>query len=244
MDKYRNNNIIRHDLRERRLSFTAAIVCSVIAIGNIMILYSDLTDKINAELVAVFIILGAVIFSAAAFVLWLFWFDCFCYLGRLKKHGYVLPKNKKNVADGLAGLRNNVGDTENKRTANKRCAGSIFLGTICFAISIAVIISIIRFYLQYNSFIDTNPMLLSVTIHIIMLLIWLGLGIYFSIQSDNSRYKDDVELDPDRKIRKNITEGIFLIIILAIITFLAVRALYSMADYISYETRLIAEQNY
>lgn len=238
MFQHRSNNAIKHDLRERRFSFIGAVVCSILAGVNIAILNTD-TDMFSSDLLAVLAILSGVILPPAALVLWLFWFDCISYLRRLKKHGYMLPKNKKEVDNGLAGLRGGIADMENNTEG--KCTESIALTMICFIISIAILISTVCFFLQYNRFLSAGNMIIFGVVHIAMFLVWLGLGLRFDRQSDNSKYKDDVEPDAGRKPRTSIEEGILLIIVLSVITFLVSYSLYSAAHYMSHAARLLAE---
>ncbi len=104
MAEYAGSNVIRHDLREKKASFIGAVICTVLGIGAFLISNTALTDKLSSEFFATLIIFGVVLLAAAAFALWLFYFDCFCYLRRLKKHGYILPQNKRKVVGGLYGL--------------------------------------------------------------------------------------------------------------------------------------------
>lgn len=241
MAEYAGGNKIRHDLREQKASLIGAVICTVLGMGAFVILNTALTDKLSSESFAMLIILGVVLFSAAAFVLWLFYFDCFCYLRRLKKHGYILPKNKKEVVNGLAGLSFDVNVMENKKTVSGKNRESTVLGGVCFVIAAAVLTSAVRIYLQYSPFVADGSIIILVVIHLIMILGWLGFGFYFGRQCDNTKYKDDVELDADRKNRKNIVEGIMIIVILFVVTIMIICMLYNMAQYISYDARLMAD---
>lgn len=248
MAKYADGNVIRHDLREQKQSLMGAVVCSIIGIAGFFIFNTDIVDCFSSVALALFGITATMIFPAAALVLWIYWFDCFCYLKRLRRHGYKIPENKKRVSGGLAGLTmeadttadgNPIKESPGMKIRNK---GSMVLSGICLIAVIIVLISAVRMYLQYHLYLGAGPMNFLLVIHAFILLGWAGYSFYFGRQSDNSKYKDDVELDVHRKNRKNIVEGILIILFLSAISAFIIYDLYNMADYISYEARLMAER--
>ena len=66
--------------------------------------------------------------------------------------------------------------------------------------------------LQYPDIQDAFVMLL------IGVLFWLFLGLYFWRQRKRTKYRDDVEIDADRKVRMHLIEGIELIIVCLIVS--------------------------
>lgn len=248
MAKYADGNVIRHDLREQKQSLIGAVVCSIIGIAGFNIFNTDIVDCFSSVALALFGITVTMIFPAAALVLWIYWFDCFCYLKRLKRHDYKIPENKKKVSGGLAGLMMEADTTadgnpiKGKNDMGIRNRGSMVLSGICLIALSIVLISAVRIYLQYHRYLGAGPMNFLLVIHAIILFGWAGYSFYFGRQSNNSKYKDDVELDACRKNRKNIVEGILIILFLLAISVFIIYDLYNMADYISYDARLMAER--
>lgn len=248
MAKYAEENAIRHDLREQKQTLIGAVVCSIIGIAGIYILNTDIVGCLSSVALGLFGIIATMIFPTAALVLWIYWFDCFCYLKRLRRHGYKIPENKKNISGGLAGLVMEADTTVDGNPIKEspgmgiRNRGSMVLSGICLITAIIVFISAVCIYLQYHQYLGAGSMNFLLVIHALILLGWAGYSFYFGRQSNNSKYKDDVELDVHRKNRKNIVEGILIILILLAISAYIIYDLYNMADYISHDARLMAER--
>lgn len=226
-------NSIKYDDKDRKrflaiaIGFTASALCCVLLFN-----FLDL-DVVPTEIVTG-IVLGIPFFLVVALVAWITYLDSWFYLKRLKKYGYEVPTDKRIVSSRLENLAG-------RKTADIDCSGfnkeSILLSVLSFIILLGIVINMAMFYFEYRQLGDLA--FVGVYGEIPLLLQWLVHALSFWRQRLNAAYKDDVEIDKNRKNRKNVIEGICQILICLVITLIWIRLLYNAVDYM-YKARLAA----
>ena len=143
-------------------------------------------------------------------------FAGFCYLRRLKAYGYEIPYKKEDYGDDLRNVPC-VGGTSHSGARNKDSRILFFLYAVVFLLTNVWNVRYIIYWHQLLG--DTAVVLL-----VIMLLFDSFWGIYavmFYRQGNTQRYRDDVEIDENRKERKpfekGVIEGIIILGIMLVI---------------------------
>ena len=157
---------------------------------------------------------------------------------RLKKHGYEVPENKKDY-DSLLELlphQEQEVDEDTKEMCNKTSLalgiGSLITLLVLFGIDVWFVA---EWYSYYKSEIIFVLSLISVID--VVLLVYC---IIFLRQKDEKRYKDDVEIDENRKNRMPLVEGILTIFILLVLSGAVKHTAHSMTNYV-FKARVSAD---
>lgn len=135
--------------------------------------------------------------------LWTKYLDAVFYLRRLKKYGYEIPRDKQVYHQNLKLLpqMENTGQTPSGINY-----GSIVLTVVTGMVAAGLIAYDIWFWVQY-SFVGTDIRLFE-GILCSGTLLWLLYMVSYAMQISSKKYKNDVEIDADRKDRKSLISGL------------------------------------
>lgn len=212
---------IKYDLKTNKILLITTIVSAVIFLLAIIGIFIEIQGTEIAVLFALYIGGGLFLFSALNL------FAGVCYIRRLKLHGYEIPYNKNEYNDDLR----NVPCNKEQNTISDVNKGSRLLSRVYFAVFILAGIWNTYYIVHWYHLIKDNSVFLLV-IQIILDLWWLILSIKCYKQTNNKKYKDDVELNFDKKERIPIENGIILCVILLCTTILSKVIAYNMSDYV------------
>lgn len=199
---------IKYDLRDKKILFIVALSVTgvlVLSVIGVTLASYDIVDTLVGD-VCVVILLGWPI----VVVFWADYLNCVFYLRRLRRNGYELPVRKKDYGKRLGGLLKN--NTHGKRTESVTW-DSIVLATISWVVAAGLLVRAIAFWWEYQEVQDIIVFCMVVLGVIIMS--WIVVGICYWIQRTNSKYRDDVAFEENRKIRVHFTAGLYFIIFMA-----------------------------
>lgn len=158
-------------------------------------------------------------------VLWINYIGVCSYLHRLKKHGYILPYNKNDYNKDLAQLPRD--EAANSADLNKNNIESLFLAGLFSVVGIVQAIFFAYYILQKKYIISILGINSSSVVFIFFMIlgaiVWFALAFNFIRQSDNKKYRDDVEPvfnTKKRKVRTNTDSGVIILLFLGIFTVL------------------------
>lgn len=219
--KYR----IKYDCRDRNILLTIAVVSTILCIGLISVL--SVMDDLSAEVGAFLMIGGYIFFPLLAATTWMEFIRSILYIRRLKKYGYEIPVYKKSYSSDLCQL-NRV----QKCDMQSECCniGSLVLSLVADGILACVVIGAIMFYCQYSGMGDLKYFGMKASVPLYLL--WFFLAWKYWRQRSNDKYRDDVEIDNDRKVRKSVEDGILEIVVFLYITIFWMRMICWYAEYI------------
>lgn len=228
--KYR----IKYDSRDRKLLWWIAISSTILSV--ILIVFSTLSimDDISIEIATIILAGGFLFFPMLAFIAWNRYVCSFLYLKRLKKYGYEIPLNKKLFASKLENLRKMNGQVVSLGSLSKE---SLVMAVVSFIIFIGFIINTFDFYLKYRAIGDLEE--IGVYGSIPLLLFWLINSFVYWRQRLRDKYRDDVEIDRTRKMRKHIEEGLVEICIFLFLSIIYIFVLHNFINFM-YKSRLQA----
>lgn len=189
--------MIRYDRKDRRLTIYAMLIWPASIL--LFFIFHTLENWIKGdgiELITACLFLLAVQIGPILFIVMLSKLvECTAYFKRLDRHAYLIPEDKKEYGSLLQNLPR--GYLVNTPATSRECE--------IFSVVYAAI-SVIMFAFSVWHFLICNGCLGNS--RYILFAIWNGftlMVIYHACrcnwEKDNSRYCDDVELDPDRILR-------------------------------------------
>ncbi len=196
---------IQHDITEYRVIRVVAIVSTIVTIA----IYHCVELCFEFAPTAVVALIGCA-FYVMPFItlaLWIYLLDTATYLKRLKKYGYEVPVKRKEYDNDLAKLPRK----EMELPKEPVCKESLVLSWLCIVVSISALLFNIYLFWRYSS--ETDVTFFNIVVAVVMIF-WILQARRFKKQSDNQKYRVDVELDSKRKIRTNLATGIAEIVIL------------------------------
>lgn len=217
---------IKYDKKDKILYIRAAVVFSILAVldGCVLSFY-DIMQYVPVE-VGVIFVCAIWPFCILAIGLWAGYIDTVLYLKRLQKYGYEVPEDKKifdKALEKLPMMENTV-----KSLPCKNC-DSIVLTVLTGIIVVGLMIYDVYFLYRYSSV--GKDIWFFEGVLILGTFIWLFLGISYARQISNRKYKYDVEIDYNRKNRRNLIDGIVEIIVLLVFTFPSVEVINNAVQY-------------
>lgn len=237
---------IRYDLRNKKQLFVVAVLfTSVSVILGIVIFFSSSGEKWSAEWAAVILIADVIVCPLAALAAWLLFWDCCFYLKRLERYGYFPPENKKehdgllNNLDRKKAEKDNDSQSENALNAGTKRVNdgsghlyskeSVILSVCAFLCGIVILGCAVYFLWEWNILGENAYFMFDI---LVMLAVLWGVGSFVYWRQRNiAKYRDDVEMDDNRRQRQNLVSGIITIAICMAISLFTVYIVYDMADY-------------
>lgn len=217
---------IKYDKRDKKLNFIVAIIFSILAVMDCCILACEAVIGQFSDEMAVAFICAIWPLSMLAIGLWAAYLDGVLYLKRLKRFGYVVPEDKRDFNKALEQLPKAENAIENKPVKNY---GSIALTVLAGVIVIGLLIYDVCFFYRYSSL--GNDIWFFEAGLIFCTFIWMLMGVCYGRQISDRRYKYDVEIDSNRKNRKNLIDGLVEIAFLLMFTLLSANMAIQAAQY-------------
>ncbi|MDE5778721.1 MAG: hypothetical protein K2I10_09505 [Lachnospiraceae bacterium] len=219
---------IKYDMRDKRNAFMLAIVLSLLTVISFMAYFLP-SDGFSAEFVC-FITLSIISSPVVCLAGGAYYLEICTYLNRLKKHGYETPKNKKDFSGKLEYLSK----AEQSPCISGKSGESISLAVACLLCSIGVALEA-AYYLFDNRFnwdIMGAELIFMEGMILVMAVLWLLGAFAYWRQRIQEYYRDDVEMDENRKARRQIVDGVITILVMLLITIVMVSCIHSITDYI------------
>ncbi|MDO5155463.1 MAG: hypothetical protein Q4D51_05815 [Eubacteriales bacterium] len=211
---------IQYDLQTQKILVISTIVSFVI-LG-----FSVLGVCLDFQSMAILLLFGLYIGGGVFLVSSLNLIGAVCYLNRLKRHGYVLPVNKKEYDNDLRNVPCSGIQIEGA-TYNK---DSIILAVVHMALFVGLNAWNISFFLRWHNHLQDSNFLTGV--FVVLDLGWLIAAIRYFKQGNNEKYRDDVEVHGLLKKRTSIEVGIGACLILLLIVLYVKMAGEDMTRYI------------
>lgn len=164
-----------------------------------------------------------------------YWCAGYLYLRRLKKFGYTIPDKRKDYDCLLEKLPRENGITE-RTPCNRR---SKVFALICAGIWICMWGVNIWYYYTWHFMEDS-----AIAMFVLMILAdvyWLIQALQFRKQMSNETYKEDVEIEKNKKSRMSPEYAVFLVLFMLLITCVVKHTVFSMTEYV-YRGQVEAEQ--
>lgn len=230
-------HLIRYDKHQRKQSLVCVIVFFALAFfSTIMVHFGDAIE--SSELLMIIVLLVYMCSGPALLYSIYQLLSGISYLKRLKKHGYEVPEDKKDY-DSLLELlphQEQEVDEDAKKMCNKT---SLALG-ICSLITLLVLFGIdVWFVAEWYSYYKSEVVSIIGLISIIDVVLLVYCIIFFR-QRNEKRYKDDVEIDENRKNRMPLVEGVLTIFILLVLSGFVKHTAHSMTNYL-FRSRVSAD---
>jgi hypothetical protein len=225
---------IKYDRFDSRLFFILACFFTAWALTDILLVFFDRVIQ-NAPPALLMLTVGTFPFTPIlALLCWAVYIDIRVYFARLKKYGYSIPEKKKDHAsiDELI-----ASDVMQPQKQNARSTGSLVTAAVAALAGIGQIGYIIHILLRFTAdpYSDLSEIILMSVIAFIPVLVFLFMSYIYFRESDNSKYRDDVERGglPNRVPRVDFMKALGIILLVIIITFVADEIIINMLKYIS-----------
>lgn len=219
---------IQYDLRSVKVLRYAAIISFFIFVGTVIM-------RDYAYAFAFLVLLGIYGGGAVCLISALNLLCAQCYFYRLKLHGYRIPENKKLYGDNLRNVPRERKDLEHSIQSKD----SQIVGTLHLLVWIVLTVYSIRYVVAWYQYM--NDALLVFIIQVVLEFGWLICAIYFYRQKNSVQYRDDVEIDDERKIRISLERGVLSCVVVLFFCVVGKYTTASMTSYI-FQTHQIHDQ--
>lgn len=149
------------------------------------------------------------------------------YLKRLHKFGYVVPERSKDYDDLLERLPKAEVKQIDWEPYNRR---SKVFWMLCMVTFVAMLTVNVWYYCSW-SFMKDNAIFMVVVL-VVADLFWLFAALRFRKQMNNDAYKEDVEIDKNRKNRMSLEYAVLLMVIMLLLTGFVKTTAHNMTKYI------------
>ena len=224
---------IKYDKKDKKVGSFFVLFATGLTV-LIFIIYTVIKRMgyVSSEL-TVYLTLSMVFLPVTDAACWIYYLEVCTYLKRLKRHGYVVPNDKRYFSCNLELLPRD--GTNIKSIKNSR--ESWVLTVLCLVCFFGVM-AIMTYYLlnfrnkwDYVWYMAWDVGILLFIVMLIVAFLWLlGVFVYWN-QRRCDKYRDDVETDKIRKVRRNLADGIIIVIFMLAVTLYVIRCFVSMADY-------------
>lgn len=217
-------NIIKYDLRDKVHFGVGASFSTAIMAGHILFMIISDFDGLPVE-ISVGTVIGLMFSSSAAIVTWTVFLIILFYIRRLAKYGYEIPVDKRKYGSRLENLRKFESYRLNCTGYSKE---SVFLAGINFLICLRAVGETFVIYFRYEPFGDLAYLGLCGFAPLVVF--WMVRFVLLWRQRLRQSYRDDVEIDPSRKPRKHLAEGITATVVYRLIMWAWIVAGYACLD--------------
>jgi len=233
---------IKYDNWDRKLYRNAAIILTVV-IGAISV-FHELAWKGYLEPFGIEFHVSAwsslVVGHLRLLVIgvWILYINCLLYFRRLRKHGYEIPERRQDYGYHLDRLRRTT-DVPN-RTEGSSIISTV-LAIICWIIALCNFIGAFIFW-DMHIVVKDIATVCMVGFGVIVL-VWIFIGREYWKERDCSKYRDDVELDMNRRQRMHFFPGLVGVLIILAISSSAILVMDFGADYVTAAREQAQEEN-
>lgn len=204
---------LRYDLRDVKRTRKIAL-CSTVVFGVIMALFLVLNSGL---IVTVYwdslVLVAALATLVISLFLWADHGNCICYLKCLRRNGYEPPEKKSDYKYRICKL-NRVENVQG--SIEGCCKDSIILAGLCWTVAGGLVLRAIYFTWKYRDYLYTVNMCMFG--FGFMLICWIVVGCCYWKQRINSKFRDDINPDMNRKLRVNLMSGVGFIVAMVILS--------------------------
>lgn len=224
---------IKYDRFDQRLYLVLACLFTAWALTDILlVIFDGLIEYAPSALVVLTV--GTVPFTPImALICWGVYIDIRMYFAQLKKYGYSIPEKKKDHGsiDELF-----VGDVMQPQQKARSTRSLVIAAAAALAgVSQTGIIIYIVLRFMADPFSSSIEIIIMSVLAFIPVLVFGFMSYYFFRESDNSRFRDEMERGglPNRATRVDFMKALGIILLVIIITFVADEIIINMLKYIS-----------
>ncbi len=217
------NKNIMYDKSDRKLSFIVAVVSTVLFAIAVFLLRAGVFGRISFSVLEL-ITVGGFFLIAIMLVSWTVFLDSSAYLNRLKKHGFIVPDNKRKYGNNIERL------VEGEiRVCTESSKESLVFAILSWIVALGMVGFSIYYFVRFFPTLGSASLLGLATIALAILEFLIGF-LFFG-QRKRDRYRDDVEYNSNLKRRFHIMEGIIIIAGFATISVACAECIYIAARY-------------
>ena len=238
--KYKTDTVtyIKYDIPSVKRYRLAMVFSAVFTVLGIAMICSDgsIVSDVDLGLFVILFFVGLYV-GMPLFIYFLYHtLSGMAYLKRLEKHGYEIPRDRciyDNMLEHLPKVDSLEQEEHKKQFLGSKTSKMLLIVSICVAVFMlgCTIYCISKWY-----YIGEDAMALFV-LQLIEDAFWMWPICVFYKQMDMQKYKDDVELDGNRKNRFDIVNGLGIILILGLIALGIKCSAHSMTAYINSSRR-------
>ena len=200
---------IRYDLKDQKRAFRVTISVTIIEILALLgCLFGGKIGNWLSDACMVLTIFGWL----PVLLLWGDYIQAVFYLKRLRRNGFEVPERKTDFDKRINMLKRTV---PGKEKTDAVTWDSVILAVVSWMIAAGIFVRALFFWRQYQAIQDAVTFCLFVFGLIIVC--WIVAGRCYWIQRQNSKYRDDVDIYSEHKIRVNLVSGIWFILLMAIL---------------------------
>lgn len=223
---------IKYDKKDKKMGLFFVVIATAIMV-LIFIGYAVFKGIHTSSELTAFVMMCMVFWPVTDAACWIYYLEVCTYLKRLKRHGYEIPNDKRYFSCNLELLPRD--GTSIKSIENSR--ESWILTALCLVCFFGVV-AIMTYYLlnfrnkwKYVWYMAQDMGIFLFVVMLIVAFLWLlGVFVYWN-QRRCDKYRDDVETDKLRKVRRQLADGIIIVIFMLAVTLYVTRCFVSMADY-------------
>ena len=229
---------IKYDIPSVKRYKLATVLSAVFAVLGIAMIYSDgsIVSDVNIGLFMIFFFVGLFV-GIPLFIYFLYrTLSGMAYLKRLEGHGYEMPRDRciyDNMLEHLPKVDSLEQEEHKKQFLGSKTSKMLLIVSICVAV---FMLGCTIYYISKWYYIGEDAMALFV-LQLIEDAFWMWPICVFYKQMDMQKYKDDVELDGNRKNRFDIVNGLGIILVLGLIALGIKCSAHSMTAYINSSRR-------
>lgn len=228
---------IKYDKRDNKIGLVIASICTALSLLSLTVTLSSIADHLGTVMGTISVLGGFYFFPYIAIASWYLYLDSLFYLKRLKRYGYEIPNVKKQYKCGLVDLERVECDTPKPDSWSKE---SVILSAIALLVALGFLGNTIAYWIKITVFWHGALYLLYDSLLLLGVVIcWLIGSFYYWRQRKRVKYKDDVELDPNRKTRVHLMKGLVTIIVCLVVSLVFVDLVEDFSE-LSYRSRVEA----
>lgn len=224
---------IKYDKCELKIYMVLTIVMGIIFAISLVFMSTDSIFRGNRrfdEILLIAVVCGLFMGGALFLVFGYHLLAAVFYFKRLEKYGYQVPEKKKTYDYVLERLPRSDVSAEREIGKPEYSKTSKYLMYICILVCLMMLCW--NFYYLYKWYFMGDDTLVMFVLLFIADAFWLIPILMFRSEMNTQKFKDDVEIEGNRKVRMNMLSGIVVIAILAGVALLVKDTAYSMSAYV------------
>lgn len=236
---------IKYDRFEARLYLVIACLFTVWALIDFLAVIFDgiIFERLipNPSSILLVLTAGTLPFTPILTLLcWGIYIDIRIYFAHLKKYGYSIPEKKKDYGSIDELIAGDVMPQEQKARSTESLVVAATAGLAGVWQTGYIIYIVIRF--MADPFSDPLEIIFLSVLAFVPVLVFGFMSYIFFRESDNSKYRDDVERGglPNRRVRMDLIKALGIILLVLVIAFVADEIIISMLKYISRSREMAA----
>lgn len=189
---------IKYDVRTLKILFVTTLFSAFMAVAGFYCMAYEVRGIGLEIMILGFLFAGIFLYAGVNFLMGL------SYLHRLKVYGYEIPRKREDYGNDLRNVPC-LGRTTSRSEGKDR--GSMVLCLLYAAVFLLVNTWNIRYFIEYHRLIDNSAEIFLV-IMLLFDLFWAIYAVKFYRQGNLQKYRDDVEIDENRKERTPFEKGL------------------------------------